>query len=108
MPSLERKGLISKPEILYMLRHKSPSAVALQPDALLTDQKRDISSLCTCRAVNPSGLKKARGRDEQHTLAWDVEQGGYDVEDSDQPVRVSRSELRDSSASSNHVSPLGC
>ena len=44
---LERKGVITKAEILDMiqeLRHKNPSAVAPHQDGLISDQKRDISS----------------------------------------------------------------
>ena len=76
---LERKGIITKAEILDMiqeLRHKNPSAVAPQQDGLLSDQKRDILVTHVLNVFNSTGLTAQQAREVLEHLQVLVEIGG--------------------------------
>jgi hypothetical protein len=56
---LERKGIITKAEILDMiqeLRHKHPSAVAPHQDSILSEQKRDLLITHVVNVFNSTAL----------------------------------------------------
>ena len=76
--NMERKGVITKPEILDMiqeLRHRNPSAVAPHQEGILTEHKRDILITHVLNVFNSTGLTAQQAREVLEHLQVLVEIG---------------------------------